>query len=200
MPVPFTEAEAQVALGFHEATPGRIAEQQMRAILANTRGVGFAQVTYVTENAKKAAAHKEVVLKKVVRANVQVFNNLKEATNPYVNAVRRSMEKQGLDPDRWIESGNWYRHTDCYSIVEHKVNGKRYLYGVFNDAQAHYFVDGYAVSKATFAQFLTPSGAKELLADASEVHNKTNDVTHNVIVRAISLENIVAITANKQTI
>lgn len=159
----------------------------------NSSSVTFAQITYVS-NVKTAAAHKNVQLRKVVTANVQLFANINAATSVYKNAVQRNANVQNFN----VQS-NYFAHTQCYSIVQHKQNNKLYLYCIYNNvAQTTYYVNAQQVSKATFASYCTNSIAQKLLSNSTSTHNVHNNVTHDIVVRTIALQNIVALNANKQ--
>ena len=168
--------------------------EQIQNILATTKGCTFAQIQYSTKVAT-AAAHKAVNITKETKANVQLFNNLKEFTDVYTNAVKRS-----AGVDEFVKSDSYFEHTECFSIVEHKTSGKQYLFAIFNNAKSQYYVDGAPVTKHEVAQYLTKSAAAKLLDTSGVVYNATNDIEHTVQVRTIALENIVGLTANKQTI
>lgn len=152
----------------------------------------FAQVTYVT-TVKAAAAHKHVTLKKVVTANVQLFANIKAATNVFANAVQKNANVQ-----QFVTSSNYFTHTNCYSIVQHNKTSKLYLYAIFNNvAQTTYYANNVAVTKQQFASYLTASASAKLLSSSNVTHNVRNNVTHSVVVRTIALSNIVALNVNK---
>ena len=168
--------------------------QAIKNLISNTRGTTFATIRYTTDVAT-AAAHKHVKITKHTTANVQLFNNLKAYTDVYSNAVKRS-----ADVADFVKQDNYFEHTDCFSIVQHKANNKQYLFAIFNKASSTYYVDGVVATKQQVAQYLTKSAAQKLLDNSGVVHNKLNDITHTVQVRTISLDNITSITANKQTI
>lgn len=168
--------------------------QQIQSLLAQ-RSVTFAQLDYTTQ-VKTAAAHKAVTIKKHTSANVQLFANIKAATNVYANAVKRSA---GVED--FTTSATYYAHNpNCYSLVTHNTSGKEYLYCIYNNATSTYTIDGQAATKQQVAEYLTPSAAKQLLEPSATVHNVTNNVTHDVVVRTIALENINSVRAAKQTV
>jgi hypothetical protein len=170
---------------------------QQIAQLISKSSVTFAGIEYETQ-IKTAAKHKQLNITKRTKANVQVFGTVKEFTNVYKNAVMRSASKAGTPIDNFEVSDNYFTHTDCYSIVEHKTNGKEYLYCIYNNADSEYFIDGMQVIKADVMQYLTPSALKAM--QEKRVTNKTNDVEHDVVVRTIAVDNIKSFTANKVTI
>jgi len=168
----------------------------IKNLLANV-STTFAQVGYTTA-VKTAAAHKGVDIVKVTTANVQLFSNIKAATSVFANAVKRSAAKLGEEVETFQVSDTYYEHTDCYSIVQHKTKGSLYLYCIYNKAKSAYYIDGVESTKEEVAVYLTPGEAKKLLEPTKVVHNKTNDVTHDVVVRTIGLENITSINACKE--
>ena len=191
-----TQAEALQHIATQATT--YITPEDVKQHLATVRGTTFAQIVQVTPVAT-AAAHKAVNISKVTVANVQLFNNLREFTNAYVNAVKRSAAKLGLsdprDVNEFTSQGNYFENTDCYSVVKHKTQEKYYLFVIYNKAESVYVMNNTVVDKQQVAQYLTPSAAKALLEPESTVHNVAQDVTHNVQVRTVKLENIVSIKA-----
>ena len=164
-------------------------------LLSSVNGVTFARINYDVE-VKTAAAHKNTNITKKVVANVQLFNGIKDFSNVYEAAVKRSS-----GATEFVVSDTYFEHdATCYSVVRHMTNGKEYLYCIYNNAKSEYFIDGVAATVAQVAELLTPSAAKELLTPSATVQNVTNDVAHSVRVRTISLANIESITAAKQTI
>lgn len=177
-------------------------QQQVIALLAN-KSTTFANIVYNT-NVKTAAQHKNVVITKTVTANVQLFSNIKAATSVFANAVKRSAN--AIDANNadavaaFTAQSNYFTHTNCYSIVQHKQNANLYLYAIFNNAKSTYFINNVQATKQQVAAYLTASAAQALLANTAIVHNKTHNIQHTVKVRTIALSNIVSITANKQTV
>ena len=172
------------------------------ATLLEGKSVTFAQVQYVTD-VKTAAKHKDVTIKKQTSANVQLFANVQ--ADVYANAVKRSAAKDATNNAtniaEFTSTENYYQHTaNCYSIVEHRQNAKLYLYCIYNNAKSVYTINGQVASKAEVAEYLTPSAAKTLLEGNKSVHNVTNNITHNVIVRTIALDNIISINAVGQQV
>lgn len=170
--------------------------QQVAALLNNV-STTFAQIGYTTQ-VKTAAAHKAVNITKVTNANVQLFSNIKAATSVFANAVKRSAAKLGDAVEAFQVSDTYFEHTDCYSIVQHKTKGTMYLYCIYNKAKSEYYINGTLSTKAEVAAYLTPAEAKKLMEPSKVVHNKTNDVTHDVVVRTIGLDNITSIKACKE--
>ena len=167
----------------------------------NNASVTFASVQYVTPVAT-SAKHKNVVIQKVVQANVQLFCTLKNF-DVYTKAVQRSASKitanDSTNVEQFVAQSNYFEHNaNCFSLVQHKQNAKQYLYAIYNSAQSVYFVDGRVADKQQVAQYLTASASAKLLGNNNTTHNVTNNVTHDVKVRTIALENLVSIVVNKQ--
>ena len=171
--------------------------------LLTGKSATFAQIEYVTP-VKTAARHKYVLIEKHTTANVQLFANIKAATDVFLNAVKKSatkIEGQSLDViNNFTSSGNYYNHTECYSIVKHNDSDKLYLWAIFNNATSHFLIDGLPATREQVAEFLTPSERKKLLEKNSLVHNVKNDLLHNVQVRTVSLSNIKNLKAVKTEI
>ena len=169
--------------------------------LLQNRSTTFAQIDYTTK-VKTAAAHKERNVAKRTNANVQLFANIHAATSVFANAVKRSAaqrsENAQCDVAAFTAQSNYFEHTPCYSIVQHKTNSKLYLYAIYNNATSEYMIDGVQATKQQVAQLLTASEAAKLLNPPGATHNVTHNVTHDVIVRTVALENIHSIHAAKQ--
>ena len=189
------------ALALHANNKTISAQSIVQAL--NNASVTFAQVTYVTPVAT-SAKHKNVQIKKVVCANVQLFCTLQNF-DVYTKAVKRSASTIASNDaqavDNFVAQSNYYEHdADCFSLVAHKQNGKQYLYAIYNNAQSVYFVDGRVADKQQVAQYLTASASAKLLGNNNTTHNVTNNVTHAVKVRTIALENLVQLNVNKQAL
>lgn len=180
-----------------------ITPSDVEHLLSTVNGTTFANFTSVTD-VKTAAAHKSINIKKVTVANVQLFNGIKDFTNVWEAAVKRSAEKLGVssqaDIDNFSTQDTYYSHTNCFSVVKHKEKDEYYLYAIYNGASSAYVINGELVDKEVVAQYLTPSAAKELLNPSDTVVNKANNVEHKVVIRTPKLSNIVDITASKQNI
>lgn len=173
--------------------------QQVTALLANT-SVTFACVQYTTQVAT-AAAHKHVNIQKHTVANVQLFSNINAATSVFANAVKRSAQQHTNDAAavaNFTAQQNYFMHTNCYSIVQHKNNSNLYLYCIYNNARSYYTINNVRATKQQVAQYLTASAAQQLLAASNVTHNKTHNVTHSVVVRTIALHNIQRIKAKRK--
>jgi hypothetical protein len=190
---------AQQLLAMH-ANAQHITAQQIAALLANA-STTFANIAYVTQ-VKTAAKHKAVNIQKVTVANVQLFANINAATSVFANAVKRSAAKIATNNvanvQQFTAQQNYFTHTACYSIVQHKQTLAQYLYAIFNNASSVYFINNTVATKQQVAQYLTASAAAALLQDSNTVTNVTHNIQHNVNVRTIALQNIVSIVANKQ--
>ena len=195
---------AQLALKLHN-TNNAITAQQVTALLNNV-STTFASILYVTK-VLTAAKHKNVNIVKVTQANVQLFSNINTYTSVYANAVKRSASNatnsQVNDANavtNFTAQSNYFTHTSCYSVVQHNTTLKQYLYAIYNNANSVYFINDVVATKQQVAQYLTASASAQLLQKDNTVHNVTHNIQHNVIVRTIALQNIVSITANKQTL
>lgn len=175
------------------ATQSNINAATVSALLASTSGTTFANIVACTPVAT-AAAHKHKVVRKHTVANVQLFNNVRDYSL-YATQVKRSAQVE-----EYVLSDTYFEHTACFSVVKHKQREEYYLYAVYNNAQSTYTIDGVAASKAEVMELLTASARKQAEDTTGEVYNKTNDVTHNVILRTTKLSNLLQITANKQTL
>lgn len=191
--------QAQAILAQH-ASAQTISAAQVAALLANV-SVTFANIAYVTQ-VQTAAAHKANNVQKVTVANVQLFANISAATSVFANAVKRSAAQiasnDAASVAAFTAQSNYFAHTACYSIVQHKQNSNLYLYAIYNNAQSVYFIDNTVATKQQVAQLLTASAATKLLQASNTTHNVTHNIEHNVNVRTIALANIVSIVANKQ--
>lgn len=185
------------------ASAGSVTAQQVQDVL-NGASVTFAQITYVTKVAL-AAAHKAELIQKVTTANVMLCSNIKAHTSVYARKVKRSAANiAGNDAqavEAFVPADTYYEHTKCYSVVQHKKDAsKLYLYAIYNNAESEYVHNGSIVSKEQVAQYCTASVAKQLLEPAAVVTNKQHNITHDVQVRVISLDNIVEIKARKKIV
>ena len=177
------------------------------AKLLNNASVTFASITYKT-NIALSAANKHNNAYKVVTANVQLFNNINSATAVFTNAVQRNANKlhneenNAANVNNFVQQSNYYTHSNaCYSIVQHNKNNAQYLYCIYNNvSNTTYYLNNAVSNKQAIAALCTKSAAAKMLNSSNVTHNKTNNVTHSVVVRTIALANIISITANKQTI
>lgn len=190
-----TLQQALTALVQH-ASYNTITEQQVAQLLANNTAT-FASITHVTKVAT-AAKHNATNIQKVTKANVTLFNTHYDYTQAVQRSANKIADNNAEDVQQFTAQSNYYEHTNCYSIVKHKLNNNLYLYSAYNKASSLYFIDGQVASKQQVAQYLTASNAQKLLQDNSVVHNATHNVLHAVHIRTVALANIVSITANKQ--
>ena len=160
-------------------------------LLDTVKGVTFASIDTDTE-VRPAAANKHISIRKLTTAQVQLFNGVKDY-EIFARAVRRS-----AGVEEFVQSDNWFEHTDCWSIVRHPSKGTEYLYAVYNGARSTFTIDGVDATRAEVAALLTPSAAAKLMDDSGVVYNRRNDVEHDVIPRVIALENVKAIRAMGQ--
>ena len=197
-----TLTQAQNALAQH-ANSTHITAQQVAQLLQNVHGVTFANIAYVSKVAT-AAAHKLQNVQKVTVANVQLFNNLQAFTDVYTNAVKRTAaqiaDNNAADVQGFEKQDNYFTHTPCYSVVQHKTTGTEYLFAIYNSADSMLFINNVQATKQQVAALLTASAAKELLAGTNVVHNVANNISHTVQVRTVALANIVSIAAAKQVL
>lgn len=174
------------------------------AAMLNNASVTFASIAYTTQ-VKTSAAHKTVNIQKHVVANVQLFANIKQATQVFANAVQKSAaqyeQNDTANIAAFTQQSNYFTHTNCYSIVQHKQNNNLYLYCIYNSVtSATYTINNAAATVQQVAQYLTASAAAALLQNNNTVTNKTHNIQHDVHVRTIALANIKSITCNKQTV
>jgi hypothetical protein len=177
------------------------AARVIASLLAN-KSVTFAQINTTTA-VNTAAAYRHLNIQKHTTANVQLFANVH--SDVYKLAVQRSAAKFADNTAAAIadfeSSSNYFAHTDCYSIVQHKKRNDLYLYCIYNNASSFYTIDNVvATSKQQIAQYLTASDAARLLNPPQSTHNVTNNITHDVVVRTIALQNINSIHAAKQQV
>jgi phenylpyruvate tautomerase PptA (4-oxalocrotonate tautomerase family) len=191
----FTLQQALTALAQH-ASNNCITEQQVAQLLASNSAT-FASIVYVTQVAT-AAAHKQHTIQKVTKANVTLFNTAHDYTAAVQRSAQRIAQNNTTDVAQFTAQSNYYEHTNCYSIVQHKQHNTLYLFASYNNASSLYFIDGVQANKQQVASYLTASAATKLLQDNSVVHNVSNNVLHTVHIRTVQLSNIVSITANKQ--
>lgn len=167
----------------------------IKALLAG-KSCTFASIVYQTE-VKTAAKYKHVKIEKIVSANVQLFSDIKTATNVFKNAVKKSALKIGEDPqhvEKFQKSENYFMHDlECYSLVKHKEKEAYYLWAIFNNSKSIFLIDGEPASRDEVAQYLTPSAARDLLNPSKITYNVTNDLQHTIKVRTVKIENILKI-------
>lgn len=180
-----------------------ITPQQVEQLLQNVKGTTLASIMQVTNVASVAAIHKHNTVQKVTQASIQLFNNVTDFKNVYTAAVKRSAgaiaDNDMAKVADFKQQDNYFNHTACFSLVQHKTQpSKFYLYAIYNTADSIYFINNARASKQDVAMLLQPAAAKKLLEGTNIVHNKTNDLLHDVQVRTIALDSIVQLRAMKQ--
>lgn len=181
-----------------------ITTNEVKQILSGN-GVTFAGMEYNTVIPTAAKFKNDVLIEKRTKANVMLFQTIKDH-EIYLKSVKRSaMDIANNDKekiDNFEVSDNWFTHddTDCFSIISSKKTGEKYLYFIANNAKSEYFINGELVAKDDIKQYLTPSKAKDLFENDGIVYNVKNDVLHTVHPRTLKLENIISLKANKQTV
>ena len=166
-------------------------------------GTTFATIMTETPIALKAA-NKHITATKRSVLNVQLFNNVRDVTAIYENAVKRSANKidGNENPESFkASSASYIHHDDCYSIAQNKKSDQQYLSYILNKSiSAEYFINDEPALKADVAELCTPSTAKRMMDNSGLIHNKTNDIVHTVKTATVKVENIISINANKQTL
>lgn len=177
--------------------------ETVKALLNN--GSNIATVTYKTA-VKTAAKYNNIKIEKTSRASVMLFKTLNEYTDVYSNAVKKTASKiaenDSANVESFEKSDNYFSHDrDCHSIVYHKTSDKAYLYAIFNKTyETVYTIDSVEVDKSQVIPYLTASEQKKMLDNTGITYNVKNDIVHAVIVRTISIENIIGINANSTKI
>ena len=174
---------------------------QIQQLLAKA-SVTFAQLLYVTK-VLTAAQHKATNVQKVTNANVILCSNIAAHTSVYANKVRKTASAIATNNAQAVADfaaqQNYFAHTNCYSIVQHKQHAhKHYLYAIYNNAASLYFINNAVATKQQVAALLTASAKQTLLQESNTVHNKTHNIVHAAHVRTIALSNVVQIKARKQ--
>lgn len=192
-----------------QALAAQQAHQNARTISADTiraalAGVSttFARLVTVTE-VKTAARHRDVQIQKVTVANVQLFSSLRDATEVYARAVRRSAASiSGNDPQdvaNFTAHAATYEHdAQCHSLVSRA--GTQMLYARYLRSRSVYLIAGEQASTEQVAQYLTPSAARTLLEPKATVTNRTHGIQHTVRIATPKLENIVELLVRRQLI
>lgn len=186
-----------------QANNAQITPADVETMLNGVHGATMANFTTVTD-VKLAAKNKDVVIKKVTVASIQLFNNVKDFSKVYKEAVKRSATKLGIsdktDIQEFQPSDTYFAHTDTFSLCKHKEKEAYYLYAIYNSSKSVYVMNGQIVNKQTVASYMTNSAAEDLLNPKPATHNITNDVVHDVIIRTPKLESIVRLAADKQVV
>jgi hypothetical protein len=177
-------------------------KQQLIDLLANTKGATLANITTLTPVNLNAANKKAgIEIFKKTTGSVVLFNNLKDTTDPYVNRVLKSIKKSGDTLTEWKKGKSWWHHTEvCYSLAKHNDKDDFYIALHWNDSSVEFTLNDKKIDRLTVASYMTPSEAKKLLDDSGKVFNQTNQIEHDDFIRVVKLENVISLTANKQTI
>lgn len=184
---------AQTALQQH-AQQSHITALCVANVLGNAQQAP-AQITYVT-TVKTSAKCKDVSIKKVTQATVTLYAN---ANAQYTTLVKQTASaiptNNASNVQQFTAQDNYFEHTQCYSVVQHKQTLAQYLYALFNNAQTStlYFINNTLATKQDVAQYLTPAQQQQLFNTNTQTHNVTHNITHNAICRTIALRNIVTI-------
>ena len=191
----------QNALALHKNNTS-ISVAQIQQALSNV-SVTFARITQVTQQSVAAKYKNSVSIVKVTTANVQLFNNINAYNSVYKRAVQRSAAKlqqaANANVDNFVVSStNNVHDANCYSIVTNSNTNNVMLYARFLRSKTVYLINNVVATKQQVAQYCTASVAAKLLQKDNVVHNKTNNVLHNVVIRTPSLHNIVALQIRKQ--
>jgi hypothetical protein len=182
-----------------------VTPQQVEQLLQNVRGTTLASIVQVTDVASVAAKHKANKVQKVTQASVQLFNNVKDFANVYTAAVKRSAgsiaDNDVAKVADFEQQDNYFTHTATFSLCQHKADStKYYLFAIYNNANSMYFINNDLATKDEVAALLQPAAAKKLVEGNTIVHNKANDIMHDVQVRTIALTSIVQLNAQKQSL
>jgi len=152
-----------------------------------------------------AAAHKHETILKMTYSSISIAAKLKEFTSLYENAVKRSAAKiEGNDEaaiKEFSSQGNYFEHTDCYSIVKHKTEEKYYLFAMFNKVFETVYYNPTTcklMTKEEVVPFLTPAEAKKLMQDGTVVQSVSTGLAHTVHVRTVGLQNVIDLKAVKE--
>ena len=190
---------AQAAIAAHNAQ-NAITAEQISAALANV-SVTFASIVTVTD-VTTAAKHKNVSIKKVTDATVQLYNNVNAASAVYAKAVKRSAAQYANDAESvnnfTAQAASHVHDATCYSIVHNANTASTMLYARYLRSRSIYMLNGSIISKEQVAEYLTPSAANALLNAKDVVTNKTNNIVHNVRIATVKLQNIVKMRVRKQ--
>ena len=175
----------------------KISDKDILLLLAKNKGAtraSFATVTDVPLSAVNKKAGIEILKVTVQAANL--YKSLKEGTNPYLNKIKKD---QGVED--FELSKNWHEHyNNCFSLVQNRKNtNEKYLYCLPDSAKSLFLQNGELISRSLVASYQTTSDAKKTMGETS-TYNVKNHIEHNVICRCYKLDNVIEITAIKQTI
>jgi hypothetical protein len=174
---------------------------KLTSLLANcTTTATIANVTQVTQ-VQTSAANKHITIHKVTRASVLLFAN---AIN-YTAIIKRNAAKHAQNDvanvNAFTASTSSFTHNaNCYSLVTNNNSTQQYLYAHYNSAQSVYVLNNAIISTAQAAEYCTASVQKTMLQNSSTQHNASNNITHNIVVRTVKLQNVVRLAALKQVL
>ena len=159
----------------------------LQTVLADVNGatfIGIDSTTVVKLTGGKKNIMQGRVTKTVTGSNVMVFTN--KNSNGYSNMVARRLEKEGKDPgDFKLSPRPWGVRIPDSPFVQH--NDKLYLEVIFLKAgTVEYLFDGRSIDKDQI----------EGLADKEE--GEQGGLDNKVVIRTYSVDNITAITVDKQ--
>ena len=176
-------------------------KQDLIDLLANTRGATIGNVEILTPVELSAGNRKANIAMKRSTGSIMLFNNLRDNTDPYVNRVLRTIKTDEFTGE-WVKGKTFWHHTDeCYSLAKHNTKDDYYPALHWNDCSSVEFtLNGKLSNREAIAVLMTPSGARDLLDTSGTVFNVTNQVEHDDFVRIVKLDNVINLTANKQTI
>ena len=168
---------------------------------STTTKTGFISIKY-NSTIKTAKDYKSLNVHKQVRATVQAFNT----ETAYNTAVANSAKKLNVSADNtanakaFVKSVPHYKHDnnhDCYAIVYNENKDSHYLYVRFIKTHSVvYYVNDVEVTLNDIMQYLTPSALKAVEQRNTPVHNKTNNVTHDVRLRTVGFDSLMSVTIN----
>lgn len=139
-----------------------------------------------------AAKHKNsATITKVTTANVTLY----ACANAYLQLVQASAAQIQANANNannvvnFAVSASKYTHLNNAHCIA-MLNSNLYLQCIVNSANSVYFINNVVATKQQVAQYLTASASAALLNNSNITHNKTNNVTHNVIVRTYKFASI----------
>lgn len=160
----------------------------LRTVLANVNGasfVGLDTVTNVTLTGGKKNPMQGRVTKRMVGAQVMVFQNKK--SNAYENMVQRRLAAEGLPTTFEVGPRAWGTRLENLPVVEHVKDGvtKHYLEVIFLRAgTTEYLLDGVVTPKESI------QGLKENSASDGEGQG---GLSNKVIIRTFALDSLTAV-------
>lgn len=150
-------------------------------LLQNLAGAGFVsmdtETTLVLKGGKKNP-HQGLVTKRTTGSQVIVFTNSK--SNGYENMVRRRLEKEGKNPDRFeLQPRKWGARIPGTPIVEY--NGKHYIEVIFLRAgKSEFYLNGAPIARENVVGLQEPTVSEDAQGGLENM----------VIIRTFALESI----------